>query len=271
MECGRCGTEHTVSSSRPEPSPVVNSAQLERAFSYLKTDEGYLAVKILESLVQENPRNAKAYVGIFMAYNGIRHEDEIAIGENAYRAYLDENFRKAFDVADSVYFEVLKGYLYRGACVLMQPGSYADALDLFELFPEFKDSNEKIVKCSEALYAEGCDLLNSERYNEAKSKFSRIPEFNDASSQISRCTEIIDKKERGDERSWRVFGTFFFSIFSVPICGVIGLFISFILNIANGISTGRGFKVWDWDICLTVGIIGCILGVVVAYLIARNA
>ena len=67
------------------------------------------------------------------------------------------------------------------------------------------------------------------------------------------------------ERRWNfILYGIVFSIVGALICGLIGWIIGFICNVANLFSSIP----WDWSICTSFGTYGCIVGVILAIILA---
>ena len=88
---------------------------------------------------------------------------------------------------------------YNNALELMNTGNYADAILAFEELNGYKDSNEQINTCNNAIlsdkYNDAIDLMNKGKYEEAISAFEMLGNYSDSNNKIEECNiGIIDTK-----------------------------------------------------------------------------
>ena len=175
--------------------------------------------------------------------------------------------------------------IYNKAMHQMKIGDYRGAADLFKRIREYRDSGDKAKECFEhierlkeeadeahnqKIYDRGVFQMNAGEYDVAYSTFNQIRSFKDASAQATKCKERFDRKKRNEKIGEVVKGGIFLSIPVVPVSGIIGFAIGFIVNICNAFSTGRGFKIWDWGICTDIGLLGCVIGLIIAFIISYS-
>ena len=88
---------------------------------------------------------------------------------------------------------------YKDALVLMDNEKYAEAISAFEALDGYKDSEDKIDECNEALldikYKDALSLMDKAEYAEAISAFALLNGYKDSEEMITECnTAIIDTK-----------------------------------------------------------------------------
>ena len=162
--------------------------------------------------------------------------------------------------------------IYDAGLVRMEAGEYISAANFFMNIQGFKDASEKVKECErldverkcQEIYDSGVALMEEKKYAEAKAEFEKIKEFKDAESLSIHCfyEDYMNKKR---ERRWNfILYGIVLSIVGALICGLIGWIIGFICNVANLFSSIP----WDWSICTSFGTNGCIVGVILAIILA---
>ena len=84
---------------------------------------------------------------------------------------------------------------YEKALSLMKEKKYLDAIDAFEQILAYRDSQEKIVECKNAIndiaYSEAIVLLNDGRYADAIAAFETIKGYKDSAEKIVECENAL--------------------------------------------------------------------------------
>ena len=169
--------------------------------------------------------------------------------------------------------------IYTNALNQMNAENYHDAAKLFKSIWEYRDSNDKAIECwkhverlkeeadeahNQKIYDRGVFQMKAGQYDVAYSTFNQIRSFKDASVLATKCNERVERKKRNEEMGRVVSLSLITSIFSVPITGIIGFIIGFVINVINAFSSIS----WDWGLCTNLGIIGCVVGFLIAVFMA---
>ena len=180
--------------------------------------------------------------------------------------------------------ELEKQSIYNEALHEMKGENYHRAANLFNRIPSYRDSSDKAIECwkhverlkeeadeahNQKIYDRGVFQMKAGEYDIAYSTFNQIKNFKDASAKAAKCKECIQKKENREMRKDFFENVVVYSIFSVPICGIIGLIVGFIMAILNWVSAS--FHIWDWSPCIDFGIIGCLIGLIIAVILAMTS
>ena len=90
---------------------------------------------------------------------------------------------------------VIPAMQYQTAVALMESEKYEEAIVCFEAIYGYKDSNERIAACNEALkeiaYQEAVGLMDAGKYDEAKNAFTALDSYRDSDSLIAQCEREI--------------------------------------------------------------------------------
>ena len=200
---------------------------LERAFMFLEDGDWGEANEYCEKVLDQDPKNARAYLGKLMAEcRACRMEDL----QNCRQPFDGSgNYNKILRFADPKLIETLKGYIahinernenarltgiYNRAVSAMNEANseneYKGAAEIFKTVPGFKDADSLVEKCLDN--AEICrkDAL----YNSARSQMSQntiscyesairmlesIPGWKDADEQIYACQKKIEELKAKQE------------------------------------------------------------------------
>ena len=200
---------------------------LERAFMFLEDGDWGEANEYCEKVLDQDPKNARAYLGKLMAEcRACRMEDL-----QNYRQPFDGsgNYNKILRFADPKLIETLKGYIahinernenarltgiYNRAVSAMNEANseneYKAAAEIFKTVPGFKDADSLVEKCLDN--AEICRknaLYNSARsqmsqntiscYESAIRMFESISGWKDADEQIYACQKKIEELKAKEE------------------------------------------------------------------------
>ena len=190
---------------------------LERAFMFLEDGDWGEANEYCEKVLDQDPKNARAYLGKLMAEcRACRMEDL----QNCRQPFDGNgNYNKILRFAEPKLAETLKDYnsyiIYKGAVNAMtaadSENEYKAAAEIFKTVPGFKDADSLVEKCLDN--AETCRkdaLYNSARsqmsqntissYESAIRMFESISGWKDADEQINTCQLKIKELKLEDER-----------------------------------------------------------------------
>lgn len=200
---------------------------LERAFMFLEDGDWGEANEYCEKVLDQDPKNARAYLGKLMAEcRACRMEDL----QNCRQPFDGNgNYNKILRFAEPKLIETLKGYIahinernenarltgiYNRAVSAMNEANsengYKAAAEIFKTVPGFKDADSLVEKCLDN--AETCRkdaLYNSARsqmsqntissYESAIRMFESIPGWKDADEQIYACKKKIEELKAKQE------------------------------------------------------------------------
>ena len=88
---------------------------------------------------------------------------------------------------------------YNSAIKLMNSEKFEEAIARFEKMEGYKDSEDKIIECKEAIvynkYEKALELMQNGKYNDAIAAFEALGTYKDSKSKITECkTAILDVK-----------------------------------------------------------------------------
>ena len=200
---------------------------LERAFMFLEDGDWGEANEYCEKVLDQDPKNARAYLGKLMAEcRACRMEDL----QNCRQPFDGSgNYNKILRFAEPKLIETLKGYIahinernenarltgiYNRAVSAMNEANseneYKAAAEIFKTVPGFKDADSLVEKCLDN--AEICrkdTLYNSARsqmtgniirnYESAIRMFESISGCKDADEQIYACQKKIEELKAKEE------------------------------------------------------------------------
>jgi len=200
---------------------------LERAFMFLEDGDWGEANEYCEKVLDQDPKNARAYLGKLMAEcRACRMEDL----QNCRQPFDGNgNYNKILRFAEPKLIETLKGYIahinernenarltgiYNRAVSAMNEANseneYKAAAEIFKTVPGFKDADSLVEKCLDN--AETCRkdaLYNSARsqmsqntiscYESAIRMFESISGWKDADEQIYACKKKIEELKAKEE------------------------------------------------------------------------
>lgn len=200
---------------------------LERAFMFLEDGDWGEANEYCEKVLDQNPKNARAYLGKLMAECRACRMEDLQNCEQPFDG--SGNYNKILRFAEPKLIETLKGYIahinernenarltgiYNRAVSAMNEANsengYKAAAEIFKTVPGFKDADSLVEKCLDN--AETCrkDAL----YNSARSQMSQntissyesairmlesIPGWKDADEQIYACKKKIEELKAKEE------------------------------------------------------------------------
>ena len=199
----------TVSESDAQPIAPL----LRRAFMFLEDDEFERADDLLEMVLDQDPENAKAYLGKLMVKLHVHTEEELMQCSSVISE--DPHFKKACRFADDEFRAVLIGYnqaildclsaeIYSSAKSLYESGEYTEAGKLFREIPNYKDASILSDECSrmetdakEALYCDAKQDLENGAYADAVTKLQKIRAYKDSDELL--CDEACRKADEYGE------------------------------------------------------------------------
>lgn len=200
---------------------------LERAFMFLEDGDWGEANEYCEKVLDQDPKNARAYLGKLMAEcRACRMEDL----QNCRQPFDGSgNYNKILRFADPKLIETLKGYIahinernenarltgiYNRAVSAMNEANsengYKAAAEIFKTVPGFKDADSLVEKCldnaeicrKDALYNSARSQMNQNTissYESAIRMFDSIPGWKDADEQIYACKKKIEELKAKEE------------------------------------------------------------------------
>ena len=200
---------------------------LERAFMFLEDGDWGEANEYCEKVLDQDPKNARAYLGKLMAEcRACRMEDL----QNCRQPFDGNgNYNKILRFAEPKLIETLKGYIahinernenarltgiYDSAVSAMNEATsekeYKSAAEIFKTVPGFKDADSLVEKCLDN--AETCRkdaLYNSARsqmtgniirnYESAIRMLESISGWKDADEQIYACQKKVEELKAKEE------------------------------------------------------------------------
>ena len=200
---------------------------LERAFMFLEDGDWGEANEYCEKVLDQNPKNARAYLGKLMAECRACRMEDLQNCEQPFDG--SGNYNKILRFAEPKLIETLKGYIahinernenarltgiYNRAVSAMNEANsengYKAAAEIFKTVPGFKDADSLVEKCLDN--AETCRkdaLYNSARsqmsqntissYESAIRMFESISGWKDADEQIYACKKKIEELKAKEE------------------------------------------------------------------------
>ncbi len=209
---------------------IVNSAAgitplLERAFIFLEDGDFSSADEYCERVLDQDPRNARAYLGKMMASFRVSREEDLANQRDSFEN--DPNYRKAARFADEALSAELTGYLntirarkeeerradaYRRALEAESAAatehSCLAAAELFDALRDYKDARDRAAACREraetirknGVYDKALAEIRAGRFEKAIEIFESISGWRDSEEKIEYCRrEIENEKIRAEQ------------------------------------------------------------------------
>ena len=200
---------------------------LERAFMFLEDGDWGEANEYCEKVLDQDPKNARAYLGKLMAEcRACRMEDL----QNCRQPFDGNgNYNKILRFAEPKLIETLKGYIahinernenarltgiYNRAVSAMNEANseneYKAAAEIFKTVPGFKDADSLVEKCldnaetcrKDALYHSARSQMSQNTissYESAIRMLESIPGWKDADEQIYACKKKIEELKAKEE------------------------------------------------------------------------
>ena len=202
-----------------KPTTVIQnsvncSALLERAQILIEDGDTKKADSLLEKVLNNDPKNAKAYFYKLLIDLNVKSADElnnftrqISSEPNYIKAYrfADENFKKELNEYSSKITENIeleeKESKYQSATSLLNSKHYEEALQKFETLIGYKDVDTLISKCRNAIekhnlsiYDRAINLINEYKYADAIYLLKQISNYKESDGLLKKC-EIWRKQE----------------------------------------------------------------------------
>ena len=200
---------------------------LERAFMFLEDGDWGEANEYCEKVLDQDPKNARAYLGKLMAEcRACRMEDL----QNCRQPFDGSgNYNKILRFAEPKLIETLKGYIahinernenarltgiYNRAVSAMNEANsehgYKAAAEIFKTVPGFKDADSLVEKCldnaeicrKDALYNSARSQMSQNTiigYKSAIRRLESISGWKDADEQIYACQKKIEELKAKEE------------------------------------------------------------------------
>lgn len=208
--------KETVSTTNSNVAPL-----LERAFMFLEDGKWQEADEYCEKVLDQEPKNAKAYLGKLMAELHVKTKEHLKDVPKPFDGL--DNYQKVVRFADESLETELEGYIhfivdrnlnaYYNNC-LNEMGSaqseedYKIIADKFNKIAEFKDAKELAVKCFglaeearltflyEVAATELGKAVTHEAYKDVATKLLEIIHFKDAKDLANQCLVKLLKNNR---------------------------------------------------------------------------
>lgn len=200
---------------------------LERAFMFLEDGDWGEANEYCEKVLDQDPKNARAYLGKLMAECRACRMEDLQNCEQPFDG--SGNYNKILRFAEPKLIETLKGYIahinernenarltgiYNRAVSAMNEANsengYKAAAEIFKTVPGFKDADSLVEKCldnaeicrKDALYNSARSQMNQNTissYESAIRMLESIPGWKDADEQIYACKKNIEELKAKEE------------------------------------------------------------------------
>ncbi len=215
---------------------------LKRAFMFLEDGEWNKADDFCEQVLNQDPENARAYLGKLMAEMQIRCQEDLADCEQPFNDR--SNFQKAVRFGDEKTVSVLNGYIahinernennrltgiYNRAAAAMNAAdskeSFKSAAEIFKTIPGFKDADDLAKQCLYNSAVAAMNTANSEAsFKSAAETFKTIPGFKDADDLAKQCLDKAEEKRIVTEKEAKERKKIVAIIMSVAvICAAFGI------------------------------------------------
>ncbi|MCI8550586.1 MAG: toll/interleukin-1 receptor domain-containing protein [Lachnospiraceae bacterium] len=199
------------------------AALLKRVFMFLEDGEWVDADQYCERVLDQEPENAKAYLGKLMAELHVHREEELRDLDFPFDD--KRNYQKAVRFGDEKTAGALKGYVahivernetrrqeavYGEACAVMEKAvsadTYGKAAGLFSEIPGYRDADILGKECTEKrndlIYRSAKGRMEGtflRSYEDSLEQFKLIPGWKDADEQAALCREKIEEIKRMKE------------------------------------------------------------------------
>ncbi len=226
--CGEKVVHHPVEINNESSNEVAMPADptnieavLKRAFIFLEDGLFDKADRYLEIVLDQDPENAKAYVGKLLINLKLQKQEQLAKCSENFEDSSD--FQKALRYADEGLVEILNKYvndaktfreetrieaIYSTCCQLMKSATTDDAFhkvaNSFKEISGYKDVDELIEKCKEnaetckkdSLYLKACATARNNDIASQKNAinlFENVIDWRDSADRIERCKNKIEE------------------------------------------------------------------------------
>ena len=213
---------------------------LQRAYYYLEDDHYEKANKLLDDILDENPKEYMAYIGKLLADLCVHSEkDLIVCGSSAITK--SKNFDRAFSTAPPKVKQLINKYVdlsaklmdlikiddnYRSACALFgslaTAAEYLDLISSFKSLGDYKQSRQylqKSVKEYEKLNAAEVQRVEERRIADEKAARERVE--NERQLRVKQLEEEEQRKAAKEKKRKKIKKTLAISLPSAGICAVL--------------------------------------------------
>ena len=189
---------------------------LERAFMFLEDGDWGEANEYCEKVLDQDPKNARAYLGKLMAECRACRMEDLQNCEQPFDG--SGNYNKILRFAEPDLAETLKDFnsyiIYKGAVNAMtaadSENEYKAAAEIFKTVPGFKDADSLVEKCldnaeicrKDALYNSARSQMSQNTiigYKSAIRRLESISGWKDADEQIYACQKKIEELKAKEE------------------------------------------------------------------------
>jgi len=109
-----------------------------------------------------------------------------SVGNHNSNMLIEDNSTNSKDYSDEYCKETTqKEYSYQNACDLISKKRFHEALQLFKLLSDYRDSKEQIELCNEEIYQIAISYENDKKYESAKEQFSKIIDYKDSKEKLT--------------------------------------------------------------------------------------
>ncbi len=198
-------------------------ALVERSEILIGDGEYEKASKLLDEVLNNDPRNAKAYILLLLIELKLKDESELGDYPSLLTNY--KNYNNALKFADKDYKEKLEHYnqniinkendencknIYSQAIKFIISKQYMKAIEKLSLIANYKDSKELIEKCKMQMtenkisnwYNEVLELIKKSKYEEAISKINSMKDYdgiNELKEKLNNA--ILENKEKNYQKA----------------------------------------------------------------------
>ena len=210
---------------------------LKRVFMFLEDGDWQEADAYCEKVLDQDPENARAYLGKLMAELRVREQGQLKNCKHPFDK--SSNFHKVLRFADPTLTKTMNDYIayinqrnenerltnvYNGAVNAMNSAdteeAYKAAAQAFQSVGEFKDSKKLAEECfdkaeccrKDALYGSAKSQMvgeDSSAYEEAIELFQSISGWKDADEQVYACQKKIEQIKIEEEKAKKARRKFF--------------------------------------------------------------
>lgn len=151
-------------------------ALLDRAFICLEDADWKKADELLEMVLNQDPRCARAYIGKMMIEMGIRTEDQIS--------------RRDSPISDSTDYQ---------KALRFSSGNYHDVVAAYNQIIVDRIENERLA----GIYDAAKKLMESKYWKSAQDKFDSIAEYLDSAELSDQCVKSAEEEDRAYKEKCR--------------------------------------------------------------------
>ena len=201
------------------PAAAATAPLLRRAFMFLEDRDWDSADEYCEKVLDQEPENAKAYLGKLMAE--LRVSKREALQDCAEPFDGRNNYKKALRFGDEALKQELTGAVafindrnenarkegvYQKALQWMKQQKHTDAKGLFDSIPDYRDAAAQSEVCVQraeivrknGIYAQACTRMKKDTIDDltqAAKLFKTIPGWMDADENVALCRKRVSEIE----------------------------------------------------------------------------